>query len=309
MIASRANALPQAGGSCGAGKVDELVGYGAGTTGGGSASGTTVTSCAALKSSLASGGVIKINGMLSGCGVLDVKGSTTIVGVGANSGMTNGGLRLKSANNVILRNLKMKTPPEKKDIIALDKSSKVWIDHCDISSQGISGDKDKYDGLLDITHASDQVTVSWTKFSNHWKGSLIGHSDNNAAEDRGKLRVTYHHNLFTSVNSRTPSVRFGTAHIYSSCYENNPTSGVNSRMGAQVLVESSSFTKSPKSIITNLDSDQEGFALSKDNIFDAVSQPAITKQGNLAPPYKYTPDPASCVCELVKSKAGTGVVS
>lgn len=70
------------------------------------------------------------------------------------------------------------------------------------------GDKDTYDGLLDISHASDFVTVSWCKvrtyivnplaheliyirqqFSDHWKGSLIGHSDNNASEDTGKLHV------------------------------------------------------------------------------------------------------------------------
>lgn len=32
---------------------------------------------------------------------------------------------------------------------------------------GITGDKDYYDGLLDITHGSDLVTVSWNKFHDH----------------------------------------------------------------------------------------------------------------------------------------------
>jgi pectate lyase len=36
-----------------------------------------------------------------------------------------------------------------------------------LSTIGITGDKDTYDGLLDITHASDDVTVSWTKFHDH----------------------------------------------------------------------------------------------------------------------------------------------
>jgi pectate lyase len=63
------------------------VGYGQGTTGGGSGSGTTVTSCSALSSAVAAGGVIRVNGILSGCGIIDVRGSTTILGVGANSGM------------------------------------------------------------------------------------------------------------------------------------------------------------------------------------------------------------------------------
>lgn len=53
------------------------------------------------------------------------------------------------------------------DVIALDLATNVWIDHCELSSIGLVGSKDDYDGLLDITHASDAVTVSWTKFLNH----------------------------------------------------------------------------------------------------------------------------------------------
>jgi pectate lyase len=86
-----------------------------------------------------------------------------------------------------------------------------------------------------------------------WKGSLLGHSNNNAAEDTGHLRATYHHNLFTNVSSRLPSIRFGTLHVYSSCYKDNPTSGINVRMGAQALVEASQFTNTNRAIVTNLD--------------------------------------------------------
>jgi len=91
-------------------------------------------------------------------------------------------------------------------------------------------------GLLDVSHAADGVTISWNTFKDHWKGSLVGHSDNNAGEDTGFLHVTYHHNLFSNVNSRLPSVRFGTAHIFNSVFLDAPTSGVNSRMGAQVCM-------------------------------------------------------------------------
>ncbi len=34
-----------------------------------------------------------------------------------------------------------------------------------------------HDGLLDITNASDLVTVSWNRFLNHDKVMLIGSSD------------------------------------------------------------------------------------------------------------------------------------
>jgi pectate lyase len=161
-----------------------------------------------------------------------------------------------------------------------------------------------------------------------WKGSLVGHSDSNASEDRGHLRVTYHHNSFININSRTPSLRFGTAHIYSSCFTNIPTSGVNSRMGAQALVEHSYFSNVNKAIVTNLDSDQDGYALERNNIFSG-STIEITQTGNLSPPYSYTlvfpspcypsgpvllthwhsTDPASSVCDIISRSGGVGIVA
>lgn len=70
------------------------------------------------------------------------------------AGLTNGGFRIKEQNNVILRNLYFHDPPESKDLVELQYSTYVWIDHCDFSTDGLVGDKDYYDGLLDITHVS-----------------------------------------------------------------------------------------------------------------------------------------------------------
>ena len=74
-----------------------------------------------------------------------------------------------------------------------------------------------HDGLLDITNASDLVTVSWNRFLNHDKVMLIGSSDS-APADRGKLRVTLHHNLFDGIGQRAPRVRFGQVHVYNNLY-------------------------------------------------------------------------------------------
>lgn len=70
------------------------------------------------------------------------------------TGLTNGGFRIKKQTNVILRNLYFHDPPESKDLVELQYSTYVWVDHCDFSTDGITGDKDYYDGLLDITHVS-----------------------------------------------------------------------------------------------------------------------------------------------------------
>jgi pectate lyase len=83
-----------------------------------------------------------------------------------------------------------------------------------------------HDGLLDITNASNYVTVSWNRFENHDKVMLIGSSDS-APADRGKLKVTLHHNLFEDVGQRAARVRYGQVHIYNNFYKiNNPASYV-----------------------------------------------------------------------------------
>ena len=41
--------------------------------------------------------------------------------------------------------------------------------------------KDFYDGLLDITHGVKYVTVSYSWLHDHYKGSLVGHSDSNVS--------------------------------------------------------------------------------------------------------------------------------
>lgn len=79
-------------------------------------------------------------------------------------------------------------------------------------------------------------------------------------------------------------------------------------MGAQVLVENSSFTGVQRAIVTDLDSDEEGFANERNNVFtDSTTE--ITKKGTWVPTYKYTTDAAASVCGIVAKSAGVGVVT
>lgn len=140
-----------------------------------------------------------------------------------------------------------------------------------------------------------------------WKGTLVGHSASNGGQDSGKLSVTYHHNSFINVNSRLPSLRFGTGHIYSNCYLDNPTSGINSREGAQVLVEGNYFENTRRAIVTDLDANDEGYAVERDNVF-VNSDIDITQVGDLSVGYSYDVTPADSVCGCVEANAGTGVI-
>ncbi|MEV0471805.1 pectate lyase family protein [Streptomyces prunicolor] len=282
------------------------VGFGAGTTGGGSATAVTVSTLDAFKSAVtgSSSKVVKVNGLISLSGQVDIGSNTTVLGVGSASGFTGGGLRLKKVTNVVVRNLNISKPVAPADGITVQASTQVWIDHNAFSSDLDHG-KDYYDGLLDISHASDYVTVSWNTFKNHYKGSLVGHSDNNASEDTGHLRVTYHHNWFDQVNSRIPSLRFGTGHFYDN-YVVGAETAVHSRMGAQMFVQNNVFRDTEVAVTTNRDSDVDGYAnLSGNDLGGAATE--ISQVGTFtSPPYSYTAEPASTVVASVTSGAGTG---
>ncbi|MBG0857270.1 polysaccharide lyase family 1 protein [Streptomyces spinoverrucosus] len=295
-------ALPQPAGAA----ESSPIGFGAGTTGGGSAPAVTVSTLDAFRSAVSgdTAKVIRVNGLIPLSGQVDIGSNTTVVGVGSASGFTGGGLRLKEVSNVVVRNLNISKPVAPADGITVQKSTKVWIDHNSFSADR-EHDKDHYDGLLDINHGSDDVTVSWNTFKDHFKGSLVGHSDNNASEDTGHLKVTYHHNLFSNVYSRIPSLRFGTGHFYNN-YVSGADTACHSRMGAQMLVENNVFRSTKIAVTTNRSSDVDGFANLRGNDLGGAAT-EVSRVGTFTnPPYGYTAEPASSVVASVTSGAGTG---
>ncbi|KAF9049110.1 pectate lyase B [Panaeolus papilionaceus] len=252
-----------------------------GTSGGSGGTVTTVSTLAALTSAVSGTGrkVVIISGTISGNAVVRVGSNTSVLG---RSGATlNGiGLRVYDASNVIIRNVRIsKVLASTGDAIGVQKASKVWIDHVDLSSDR-SHDKDYYDGLLDITHGCTEVTVSYSRFRDHFKGSLVGHSDSNGSED-GKITVTYAYNVFSNINSRTPSFRFGRGHIYNNLFENNGD-GINTRVGAQLLVENNIFSNCKKPLYST----DGGYAVARGNDFGGQANTAPS--GNLnGVPYGY----------------------
>lgn len=123
--------------------------------------------------------------------------------------------------------------------------------------------------------------------------------------------MTLHNNYFLNVGSRLPSLRFGTAHIFNNLYENAPVSTINSRMGAQCLVENNVFINAVRTLITNLDSREDGFANERGNDWGATAAqrgPFITQIGNFTTaPYNYNISPTASVANLVRQSAGTTI--
>jgi pectate lyase len=58
------------------------------------------------------------------------------------------------------------------DGVTIQLSTNVWVDHCDFSGDETVG-KDTYDGLVDLSHAADFVTISNNYFHNHVSTFLL----------------------------------------------------------------------------------------------------------------------------------------
>ncbi|QQQ79948.1 right-handed parallel beta-helix repeat-containing protein [Saccharothrix sp. 6-C] len=278
-----------------------------GTTGGAGGQAVTVTTAAALADYVGRKEpyVISVSGRIqTGDEMLTVVANKTIVGVGSTAEITGGGLQLGSTtrpgNNVIIRNLRF-TNASDDSISVTNSAHHVWIDHCDLS--------DGYDGLLDIKRNSDYVTVSWNHFHHHSKAALLGHSDTYTS-DKGKLRVTYHHNFFDGTDQRHPRVRFGEpVHVYNNYYRGNSLYGVASTMDAGVVVEGNYFENVAHPILSGYDKSGPGRVVERNNIYAGSGAPETL--GAVVEPrtyYSYAVDDPASVPRLVTAGAGVGRV-
>ena len=291
---------------------------GAGTTGGGNLAPTNVSSLDQLRTLAGQDApaVIRVVGTITGNEAIRVASNKSIVGapgarlvgIGFSIGRSSA---FGQISNVIIRNLIMEKPLAPIDKVLVQYGAHhVWIDHNDFSSDLDNG-VDFYDGQIDITHGADFITVSWNIFHDHFKNSLVGNSENTGDEDSGHLRVTYHHNLFTRVDGRNPSIRFGTGHVYNNHYLNIPDYGIASRQNAQVRVENNYFDNVDQPIRADTSlSDVAGQVNQvSTNIFVNSGPNSITTPvSNFVPPYTYRLDAASSVPAIVQQGAGVGKV-
>jgi pectate lyase len=289
-----------------------------GTTGGGNVAPTKVTTFDELKAAvqaieprviIVSGTIKTTDGGGSG---LEIASNKTIVGADKNATIY-GGISLNNVSNIIVRNLNFhgiwpNTGPD--DTIASRNSHHIWWDHLNIWDAG--------DGALDITNQSSYQTVSWCKFwytnkdHPHRLASLNGSGGGDHPEDEGYLKVTYHHNWWsTLVDQRMPRVMYGQGHQYNN-YFNAPDNlyciGVGS-YGA-VLVENNYFknVNDPHVFMYTLPMS----ITARGNVYDNITGNKDNGAGGTGtavtpftdPPYDYTMDKAADVPTIVQKCAG-----
>ena len=289
-----------------------------------------------------------------------VGSNVTIVGVGNDAGITGAALTVRGSDNVIIRNLHLSDaydcftswdPSDNNgdgawnaqyDNLWLAESTHVWVDHNTFddgadppeSLPHVYGAKfEVHDGLLDITNSADLVTVSWNQLRNHDKTDLVGSSDSRTA-DRGKLRVTFHHNLFENLGQRTPRVRYGDVHLYNNYYVEPDATGYVYSWGvgveAEIVAQNNYFQLAsgidPADVVhdwrpaarrndaglqesgTLLNGRSDRNRVSLVDTYNAAHDPDLPTTVSWQPVLHGQIYPTQAVPALVTAKAGTGVI-
>ncbi|TDC22646.1 pectinesterase family protein [Kribbella albertanoniae] len=168
---------------------------------------------------------------------IKIGANTTLIGVGRST-LTGLEVDIEKVSNVIIRNLRIsdaydcfplwngETWKTEYDNLVVSGATRVWLDHLTLDDgKTVDTEQPKYfgqyflrhDGLLDVVRQADLVTISWSRLVGHDKSMLWGNGDNVVA-DRGKIRVTLHHNEFVDLVQRAPRVRYGQALVYNNLY-------------------------------------------------------------------------------------------
>jgi pectate lyase len=242
--------------------------------------------------------------------------NVTIIGVGTGAVFDQLGIHIREASNIIIQNVTVKNVKKSGspisnggDAIGMETDvHNIWVDHVSLEASG--GEAEGFDGLFDMKDNTKYVTLSYSTLRNSGRGGLIGSSES----DLTNGFITFHHNLYQNIDSRTPLLRGGIAHIYNNSYVTLNESGINSRAGAKAKVENNYF-KDSKDVLGTFYTTATGYWQVSGNIFDNVTWgshasdynpagPNVQSTTTVSIPYAYTLDPASCVPAVVLQTAG-----
>jgi len=325
------------------------IGYGAATTGAGSSSPVVVNSFAEAEAALADyraafkdgtanalalryTGTFDFSSITDVCAqhtkepqLLEIKEMDNVTFEGAPGSSANFGLHINRAHNVIVRNMTMGLLPggDGSDAITVEGNGtngdveNVWLDHNELFSStkddcAGAGDTE-FDGLIDIKKGARFITVSYNYLHDHQKTGLIGFSDSDDTE----RYVTFHHNRYENVVSRTPLHRFGYIHVFNNYYGNITSTGINVRMGGLALIESNFFENAANPVTSRYSGEGGFWDLRNNHVGPGITWStesdtfanAENWQTTQAFPaeeltYDYTPDVAGCVKQIVRATAG-----
>lgn len=177
-----------------------------------------------------------------GNSMLDIPEQGDLTFIGEKNVVFKIGINVKRSYNLLIRNISFQDYYDDGINIGEPETHHIWIDHCTIGNPtAMPADHEHPDGGIDVKTGASYVTISWCKYQNSWKTGLIGHSDNNGAQDNGRLKVTHYNNWFYHTNSRNPRVRFGQVHVLNCLSESVMLYGIAASNSSQVFAENNFY--------------------------------------------------------------------
>jgi len=274
-------------------------------------------------------------------GAVRIPSHTTLLGVTPGAGFVNASLVVSGVEQVIVRHLAIRNPcdvgPEwdprdgdsgnwnsEFDAIAVRAARHVWIDHNSFTDAPDTDDrapiengkaKQCHDGAVDITHASDYVSVTYNHFALHEKNMLIGAGDR-ATGDQGRLRITLKGNLFEHITARAPRVRYGQVHLFNNYHtgdRSHPTYAHNYSIGvahaSQLISDANAFDVAGADKCSQIVRDPgktPGVFADRGSLLNGQPMQECGFAGTMGwrIPYAYSPLPADQVAQHVRAQAG-----
>jgi pectate lyase len=282
--------------------------------------------------------------------VLPVGSNTTIIGAGDDARLLGATLDVRDVENVIIRNLTFEDAYDcfpqwdgtnegewnsEYDNLVLAGSRHVWVDHNTLTD-GRRPDSEQpqyfghiyqqHDGLMDVVTGADLVTASWNVFTEHSKTNLVGNSDSAGDTDEGRLRATFHHNLWENTGERAPRVRFGQVDVYNNHYRHTADSDVpyvyswGIGFDAHLVAERNAFTLpaaldpatvikqwTPDTAMTEGGNRVNGRPVDLLAVYNAANPDAqLGDDAGWTPELRRRVDPVGTIPRLVNAQAGAG---
>lgn len=258
-------------------------------------------------------------------GLIELKeiSNISLIGVGTNGVLDQIGVHIRSSSNIIIQNLTIRnvrksntdTPSNGGDAIGMESDvHDIWVDHNLIHGSTTEGEE--HDGLIDMKANTTDVTISWNHLHTAGRGGLVCANDDGGD---GSTRITWHHNWYENLNSRTHLVREALGHFYDNYYSQTLSTGINARNGATLLIEGNYFTNCRNPLGTFFYLDNPGVWEVHDNTFDSnivwesesdqiPAGPDVQSTGTVSVPYSYTLDTTQDVPAIVTACVGVGKI-
>ncbi|MES2573934.1 MAG: T9SS type A sorting domain-containing protein [Bacteroidota bacterium] len=162
----------------------------------------------------------------------------TFEGIGDDATAHGYGFAVKRSKSIEIRNVGVMLYGD--DAVSMDTdNANIWVHNNDFfyGAPGSDADQVKGDGTIDMKYNSSNITISYNHFWDSGKAMGSG----GPTETVPTLYISYHHNWFDHIDSRSPRLHYITAHVYNNYFDGLAVYGIGNTTETSAFVEANYF--------------------------------------------------------------------